>query len=153
MSGIIYTWPQFDITHCCCCIKPIVSTLLGCALFNSLKAVFVWNRYIHLITIYPQCINWTICFPRRHFANAPKSWLEQWHQFDGADLRLLPLPLWPTNVKWAIMWASRLLWGHPNWCFSHPISYHPHLSHVPPILTLEKKGKMPWNSFIINLEG
>ena len=31
------------------------------------------------------------------------------HQLGGEDIRLLPLPLWPTNMAWTIVWTSWLL--------------------------------------------
>ena len=60
---------------------------------------------------HPQCIyNVTyqlVCFSGGYFADSPKSRLEQWYQWRVpiGDLGLLPLPLWPTNKAWAIVWA------------------------------------------------
>ena len=72
------------------------------------------------------------------------------YQFGGLDLRLLPLPLWPTNVTWATVWALWLLQGYPNQglCCLLP---HPTLPPIPPTPSVsytdisKDKAKISWN--------
>ena len=52
------------------------------------------------------------------------------HQLGSGHLRLLPLPLWPANVAWAIVWASWLLRGVLTEVF-YNISPHLTLPHHP----------------------
>ena len=84
----------------------------------------------------------------RAFCQPPKSQLNNsingGHQLGGGDLRLLSLPLWPTDMAWAIVWVATY-WCHGcsmdaltggkhntegfcNWIFqssSYFLKYHP----------------------------
>ena len=58
-----------------------------------------------------------VCFSGGHFATLQNhDWKAPMggHQLGGGNLRLLPLPLWPTTMTWAIVWALNGIMAAPG---------------------------------------
>ena len=106
--------------------------------FNFIIPAYRCAQYLSIPSVSNvKCL--LVCFPGGHFADPPKSQLEQWHQLPGGsgDLGLLPLTLWALP-HWPLCGHHGCSWGVPNrglYCLpTHPIP-------PSPILTLEKNGK------------
>ena len=102
--------------------------------FNFIVTVYRHTQYLFnpsRPSVYQMLnVNWSVSW--RAFCQPSKIMTGTMASMEDANwVGLFPLPLWPTNVAWAIVWVSWLLWhiltgffatSHPT---PPPISFHP----------------------------